>query len=134
MLRTVLLVDDSDPDLIYSQVILERAAIAARVVSFGTAVEALDHLASADGVEVDLVVLDINMPEMDGFEFLDRLQALEPHHAHVAVVMLTSSPDVKDRQRALAYSRVRDYVIKPLTLASAQHVVTLVKAKFDQGR
>jgi len=100
-MRQVLIIDDSDPDLLYSRLMVERARIAESVVTFGTAQEALDYLQRADAPPVDAILLDINMPETNGFAFLECFEVFRPERRHSAVVvMLTSSPDPHDRERA----------------------------------
>jgi CheY-like chemotaxis protein len=120
-LQSVLVVDDNDADLLYVRIVLEAAGVTDRVLTFGTAQEALAHLAGAEGAEAQLVLLDLNMPEMDGFGFLD---AYGPLHAsgtaRAGVVVLTSSPDPADRSRALAHGCVRGYLVKPIGTAVAQ--------------
>lgn len=126
-LRDVLIIDDSDADLLYSRLILEGAQVAERVITLGTAQEALDHLQQPEGHRVDLILLDINMPEMDGFAFLQTYQGLHVgQQAQAVVVMLTSSPDPVDRERALAFACVKGYVVKPIDLESARGLTALV--------
>ena len=127
-LREVLLVDDSDADLLYGRVILESAGVAQRVSAFETAREVLDYLQRPEGHEVDVILLDINMPEMNGFEFLEAYEQLHrSHQAHAVVVMLTSSPDPADRARAAAFECVKDYVIKPIDRAQALQLPEVVR-------
>jgi CheY-like chemotaxis protein len=126
-LKEVLVLDDSDADLLYAQVILEAAQVAERVSTFGTGAEVLAYLQRAEGHEVDLILLDINMPEMNGFEFLDAYQKLRrAQQARAVVVMLSSSPDPEDRRRSQAYDCVKDYLVKPIDVASAQRLVAVV--------
>jgi CheY-like chemotaxis protein len=62
----------------------------------------------------DIIFLDIRMPRMDGFEFLENLTRMDVCR-HVKIVMLTSSTRQEDKKKALAYNAVVDYIEKPLT-------------------
>jgi CheY-like chemotaxis protein len=122
MLDTLMVVDDSPTDLLFASIMLERAGVARSLCMLESANDALAQLAHAP--HVDLILLDINMPGMDGFDFLAAYQAssLRP----VPVVMLTSSPDPADELRARSHSFVRGYLIKPLTVAAAQGLLDLM--------
>ncbi len=126
-LKEVLVIDDSDPDLLYAKIVLEAAHVAEQIVPFGTALEALEFLQKPEGHDADVILLDINMPEMNGFQFLNAYEELHSsHRARAVVVMLTSSPDPTDRARAMAYSCVKGYVIKPIDVASAKKLADFV--------
>lgn len=115
MLKTVVVIDDNDSDLLFSRIMLERTGTIETVLTFESAIDALDFFAAGPRPEVDLVLLDINMPEMTGFEFLEAYEALHPAGRPAPkVVMLTSSPDPRDRERALAYGSVNSYTTKPI--------------------
>lgn len=133
-LNEVLVIDDSDPDLLYTKIILEAAAIAHGVRTFETAIDALAYLKRPEGHHADVILLDINMPEMSGFEFLDAYEELHAsQRATAVVVMLTSSPHPADRARALAYGCVKGYVVKPIDVPSAQGLVALVESLSGQA-
>ena len=133
-LKEVLIIDDSDADLLYAEIILDKSGVAEQVMPFGTAIEALDFLKRPEGHDADVILLDINMPEMNGFEFLDRYELLhKSHRARAVVVMLTSSPDPQDQARAQTYSCVKGYVIKPIDLASAKGLIDLVAGLDEHG-
>jgi CheY-like chemotaxis protein len=120
-----MLVDDSEADLLFSRIIVSRSGICDSVLEFDSAAGALAHLQAPQGQDIDLILLDINMPGMDGFEFLRAYQQLQD--ARAKVVMLTSSPDPHDRFEAERFACVRGYVVKPIDLASARALHVLVE-------
>ncbi len=116
----VMMVDDNDSDLLYTRVTLQRCGEPCEVLAFERAQDALDHLRHTPDHGVRLVLLDINMPVMDGFAFLDAFQALDPAQRGGAMVaMLSSSSDPADRSRALSYASVAGYLTKPLDRTEA---------------
>lgn len=113
-LATVLLVDDSDDQLELTRLMLfDASGVQCHVLTARDGPEGLDIVASklrADD-RVDLILLDINMPRMDGFEFLERLRG-DDALKDTAVVMCTVSSYEKDRERAQALGAV-GYLVKP---------------------
>lgn len=119
-LREVLVVDDNDSDLLYTDIILSKAGIARTVRTFETGAAALVHLHGPGAAEVDLILLDLNMPEMSGFEFLSLYQPLyDAGRVAARVAILTSSGDDADKRASTAYGCVKFYLIKPIDLAKA---------------
>lgn len=129
-IKKALLIDDTDIDQKLYRRILERSEIVDDVTSFSYADEALDFLRAHRSTEIDAIFLDINMPRMNGFEFLEAAVAdLGENFAHVVIVMLTTSLNPADRKRAEEFSVVRDFINKPLTLDHIKHVAELVRAE-----
>lgn len=128
MLRTIVLIDDNDADLLYTRLILERAGVAARIVEFDRADVALDAIERHEIADLDLILLDINMPRVDGFAFLAAYesQPRAPAERPAPVVMLTSSNDPHDRERASSHACVCGYLMKPLGRDAARTVANLV--------
>lgn len=114
-IATVMLIDDEEVDQMLYRRIVERSAHAETLISFVDAGKALQYLIERREPRPDLILLDINMPVMDGFGFLD-LAAKELGRDQTPVIfMLTTSFDPQDRARAEANDLVQGYVEKPLT-------------------
>jgi CheY-like chemotaxis protein len=128
MLESVLIIDDSDADLLYTRLVIERSGGAREVQTFEQAQEALQALREGR-LRPDLILLDINMPVMNGFEFLAALQAQVAELPTVpVVVMLTSSPDPADRARAEGFASVRGYLTKPIDREAATTLARFLSA------
>jgi CheY-like chemotaxis protein len=126
MLRRVMLIDDYESDLLFTRLMLERCGQAYDVLEHDSAQEALQYLQSHPAHGVALILLDINMPGMNGFEFLEAYEALTADQKAQAVVMLTSSPDPREQQRALSFASVRGFVTKPLDPATASGLLNFL--------
>jgi CheY-like chemotaxis protein len=116
-LNCILLIDDDEPTNFLNQLTLEQAGCARhiRVAPGGQA--ALDYLRNGaeDCPRPDLIFLDINMPAMDGWEFLVQYRSLSPEKkAHTVLIMLTTSLNPDDEQRTLAIPEVSGFEHKPL--------------------
>ena len=115
-LSSILLVDDDETSCFLTRYIIEGMHIAERIYTVRDGREALD-LIREDGIgdvpEIELILLDINMPDMDGFEFLEVLESL-PQPRTRSIVMLTTSSNHRDLDKAKLY-RVTDYLNKPIT-------------------
>src|SRR6185503_11278932 len=123
----ILLVDDDEVDVMTVQRAFAKANIANKVFIAGNGIEAL-QLLRTDGVPTArrLVLLDLNMPRMNGIEFLREIRQ-DPDLQSLTVVVLTTSNE--DRDRVEAYQlNVAGYLLKPVTFhAFADVMATLNK-------
>jgi CheY-like chemotaxis protein len=127
MLDLVMVVDDNDADLVYTEAVLLGKRIARSVVCYDTGEAALQRLDDPTQPRPSLILLDINMPEMDGFAVLRAYEAQTPRsQSPIPVVMLTSSPEMSDHLRSTAHRCVQEYMVKPLSNEDAHLLLTLV--------
>ncbi|MEO1438224.1 MAG: response regulator [Bacteroidota bacterium] len=118
-LEKILLIDDSEADNYLHKLTIESAGIAQSVVIVYDGREALDYLNSKPDGDYpcpELVFLDINMPGMDGWEFLEEYEKMDPEKkAGILICMLTTSVANKDLQKVKNFVEVSAYITKPLT-------------------
>ena len=109
---TVLLVEDNPDDVALTLRAFARAGITQRVVVMEDGVEALEYLRGPSPRPL-VVLLDLNMPRMDGHEVLRRIRA-DPRTRHLPVVVLTSSAEDEDVLRSYD-AGANSYVRKPVS-------------------
>ncbi|MEM9171132.1 MAG: response regulator [Pseudomonadota bacterium] len=112
--QKVLLVEDNEDDQYIGRYVIKKQWPHAQIVVAKDGLHAIEVLEEAGMKPPDLILLDINMPRMDGHEFLAAWYGERGLHIPV-VVILTSSEQAQDKQRTSQYSCVSDYLIKPLT-------------------
>lgn len=117
-MKNILLVDDDSIFNFLSTKLLQRSGIAGEIHTAENGKQALDLLNSyyAGNTSLpDVILLDLNMPVMDGFSFLEAFKRLKfPRKEKVSIVIVTSSSDARDMARAKQMG-VTHYLTKPLT-------------------
>lgn len=118
-IHSVLLIDDSIPINYFHKIIVEKSGIALSCIAVNNGQEALDYLQVKQDAQErlpELIFVDINMPVMDGWGFLETFRA--KHQSilkEVFTVMLTTSINPDDREKAKKLE-VPNYLQKPLTV------------------
>lgn len=120
-INTILVVDDHEGDQLLNQIIIENFDPSIKVLQAYDGKEALETLSTC---HPDIIFLDINMPGMNGHQFLENYNN-RGNHSHV-VVMLTSSNQTIDKERTQAYPFVKKYIEKPLTIDDLKDIENIL--------
>ena len=107
--RSAMIVDDSDSDQFLARARLLQFDPEIEIIQAYDGQEALEKLEDPN-VNPDVILLDINMPRMNGLEFLEQYSQRE--NQTTVVAMLTSSDQPSDKEAALSYGCVKDYFVK----------------------
>lgn len=128
VMNILMLVDDDLQDHMIYQRLIKRSVAPVNPFFFDGAQKALEFLKNPQRPPVDLIFLDINMPGMDGFEFLDAA-AQDPNvwSDSPVVIMLSTSARPEDQQHARQFAVVKDYMIKPMTLDHLRRAIEIVR-------
>lgn len=125
-LERIMLVDDDSDTNFYNQLILEEIEASDNIVVFQNGEDALSYLKT--GQNVDLILLDINMPLMSGWQFLEEYETLDDEmKATRVVVMLTASANIDDKKKAETYESVKRYINKPIMPEVIAEILSLFK-------
>lgn len=130
-LDCILLIDDNEADNTYHKIIITEADVCKHIQIETSGQKALDYIIKAtepNKTEVfpkpGLIFLDINMPGMNGFEFLKIYQVLEEEQkSRAVVIMLTTSLNPEDKSKAMGFKDVTEFQNKPLTVEVLHELV-----------
>jgi twitching motility two-component system response regulator PilG len=121
MSKLVMVIDDSLPVRKIIETSLRREGLAC--VSYPDGIEALRALAEGRQPVPDLVILDVGLPKMDGYEIARRLKT-KPQFAHSTIIMLSGRDGVIDRLKG-RLSGAKDYITKPF---KTQEVISVIQS------
>jgi CheY-like chemotaxis protein len=119
--NSILLVDDDYVNNFVTERLLKKSDIAKEIKAVRNGEEALTFLSEEINYTPDLILLDINMPEMDGINFLKNFRKMVLDK-NIKIVLLTSLANPNDREKlaGLGYS---DIIIKPFTEEKLLHIL-----------
>jgi len=123
---------DDDPIFIFgAKRMMELSDFCNSFMIFKNGQEAINNLKPImnTGAQVpDIILLDINMPIMDGWEFLDEFVKIESHKL-VTIYIVSSSIDPVDLDRAKRYKAVSNYIIKPISIDTLKEILSTREEK-----
>jgi len=117
-INRVLLIDDSEIDTFVTRRLIECTGFSSDVLVRHSAIEALEYLKSPLNSETlpEIIFLDINMPFMNGFEFIQAFDDLpESTKRHCEVIVLSSSYHTDDIEKMTSHPQVKKFITKPLS-------------------
>lgn len=115
-LDCILLVDDDNEDNHFHKIVLNEMNIADHIEVSTSGIDALRFLTDKEYPPPSLIFIDINMPKMNGWEFLEAYQKLtEVKKAKIIIVMLTTSTHPNEKEKSAQFPEITSFNSKPLT-------------------
>lgn len=126
-LNTILLIDDDEATNFIHDMVIKQADVTKNIVAVQSGKDALDFLTRRTEGEYqkpELIFLDINMPGMNGWEFLEAYKKLDDEQkGGIVTVMLTTSLNPDDEEKANSFNTVKSFLHKPLSIEMIHRVM-----------
>lgn len=114
-LNNIMLIDDNIHSNYFNEIKLEQNNACDKITIFMNGKEALDYLVTNKETDVDLILLDINMPVMNGWQFLSNIERVwREIEKSIPIFILSSSVNTYDKQKSAEYKSVKGFINKPL--------------------
>ena len=132
MLDLILCVDDDPITLMLCKKVITKASFSNNIITAKNGEEAIQYFDSILNKETDklpqLVFLDLNMPVMDGWDFLNIFNTPKYSEVNTKIVVLSSTIDPEDHQKSKNFPMVIDFLSKPITTEMLNYLQT----KFEE--
>lgn len=122
------LIDDDKLSIRLMSMLISKKKFCEEIVSFCNAELALETLkinCNTPQTLPDVILLDLNMPILDGWQFLDEFSLL-PLEKDISIFIVTSSIDPSDIEMAKNYKMVKSYIMKPITAQKLEEATQLI--------
>jgi len=113
-LNCVMLIDDDEDDNYFHEIVLRKMDIVHHIKIAESGLEALDYLKEKNEIP-DIIFLDINMPGMNGWDFLHEYKKLNLIQKTTIIIMLTTSISPADKEKAEKMTEIASFQSKPMT-------------------
>ena len=119
--QKLLMIDDDQLVLVIQKKLIKNNLSGVDILAYDKAKLALDYIKKLKSKELEKlgILLDLNMPEMSGWKFLEELRKIDNYQL-IKIYILTSSVDKRDRKWAFKEELVREFFIKPLNKEKIQ--------------
>ncbi|MGB3143064.1 MAG: response regulator [Maribacter sp.] len=129
--NTCCIIDD-DPIFIYgTKRIMKEVDFSENIMVYNNgeeAIEGLSELSKVEGILPEVIFLDLNMPIMNGWEFLEEFEKLSNQNIEKTIIyIISSSVDPRDLERVKNYRQVNNYILKPITPNDLEGLITSIK-------
>lgn len=126
--KLIMLIDDNKLDNFFHERVIRKFSSDIDVLLIESGAEALEYLGRCDNIIPNLIFLDINMPGMNGWEFLEKYRELDDvMKSCMVVVMLTTSENPDDKAKAEKFGFVTEFKNKPLTRTMLEEIFEFYK-------
>jgi response regulator RpfG family c-di-GMP phosphodiesterase len=127
MKNYVLLIDDTKLDNFINRILIQQLRISQSIIEFQNAKEALGYLrlmSSENKPYPEYIFLDLNMPEMDGFQFIEQFEEVQyDEKESTKIIVVSSTVDPEEIRRVISNPRVHKFIEKPLTKDKLKELV-----------
>ncbi len=124
------IIDDDEIIIYLTNKLIMKSDFCHSIETFTGAESALERLklAAQTGDNIpDVILFDLNMPNMNGWEFIEAFKKIN-FGKEVPTFIFTSSIDPNDKQRSFQYTEIKDFITKPLTLQKLDKILRLIDA------
>lgn len=119
------IIDDDKIFVFVLKKLLEKNGNFKEVIDFSNGEDVIQTICVPDKPRPNLILLDINMPVLDGWQFLDELEKFSCKDKHNVFIM-TSSIDTSDIEKAKSYTTVKDFISKPINNEKLEEIIKKV--------